>query len=278
METVYHQVPRSSSAADDNTAAKSEVYAATRVSPPRPRLFARLRSAELHGSASTTTGRPAVPCRAVPCRPGRPRPPVARPRFPSRGYAARPIPKGPRGHQALAALRWLLLRPRLRACPRRVNAAPLPRCCNAVQVGTTQTPCFRPRDGIRAESARRPGKRGTRARSTADCDHVASLRVGRARRLQTSCKRVGLPVQTSCKPSIAETTRNRTKRLRRSREPSGVSPPFASLRRQLATSGRQDPVGFPEAVAQRRGVLSGGFKRVLGWLRTSGCVIVIRRC
>jgi hypothetical protein len=36
--------------------------------------------------------------------------------------------------------------------------------------------------------------------------------------------------------------------------------------------------GFAEAVAQRRGVLSGGLKRVLGWLRTSGCVIVIRRC
>ena len=92
--------------------------------------------------------------------------------------------------------------------------------------------------------------RGTRARPTSAGGHVgrsgvAGLRAGRAPRLQTSRKRVGLPLQTSRKRRTArnhakpdETTHAGPANLR------GASSPFASLRRQLATSGRTFQVGF----------------------------------
>jgi hypothetical protein len=65
--------------------------------------------------------------------------------------------KAPRGHQALAALRSLLLRPRFE----RVRAAStLRRSHGAARPSkwAPREPRFRPRDGIRAESARRPRK------------------------------------------------------------------------------------------------------------------------
>jgi hypothetical protein len=76
---------------------------------------------------------------------------------------------------------------------------------------------------------------------------VAGLRVGRAPRLQTSCKRVGLPVQTSCKPPTAETTRNRTNDPRRSREPSGR---FASVRQPLQITSYIGAIGSKSRTSQ----------------------------
>ncbi len=87
----------------------------------------------------------------------------------------------------------------------------------------------------------RPGDPKTRELKQAprDCGHVASLRVGRAPRLQTSCKRVGLRCKHPANPrppKPRETGRNDHADPANLR---GVWSPFASLRRQLATSGEQ---------------------------------------
>jgi hypothetical protein len=46
----------------------------------------------------------------------------------------------------------------------RVNGGAVPRVLQGGHVGARRTPCLRPRGGIRAEPARRPGKRGNAGR------------------------------------------------------------------------------------------------------------------
>ena len=65
--------------------------------------------------------------------------------------------------QRRTALRWLLASSPI-ASASASTAAPLSGCCKAAQFGARRTPCFRPREGIRAEPARRPGKRGKQGR------------------------------------------------------------------------------------------------------------------
>jgi hypothetical protein len=131
-------------------------------------------------------------------------------------------------------LRWLFASSPI-ASATGVNDGDTPSVPEGPHVGARPTPSFRP---ARVFVPNSPGnrKRGTRARAlprwwSRRWKWCSDRLVGRAPRLQTYCKRIGLPPQTSRKHLTAETQRNHP---RRSGKPSAsfalVRPPSQTTR------------------------------------------------
>jgi hypothetical protein len=103
--------------------------------------------------------------------------------------------------------------------------------CATTTIGARRTPVFAPA-GVFAPKPPEVGRNSNALPPVAVTYGGCSGRlVGRAPRLQTSCKRIGLPPQTSCKHPTAETPRNRAKRPTPIRQTFGTfrpcSPAFA---------------------------------------------------